>query len=104
MEILMDNTFYVDIFSHDWIESITEHFYPEDSENLQQDFFRRYRDESDSQLLYQVFKDIYSAYYTAVGFGVPKPKNKLPLPKWLKEHYRSKNEAKKRKKSRFQSL
>lgn len=95
IEILMDNTFYIDVFSNEWEESLIEHFYPEDSENLEQDFFRKYRDESDSQLLYHVFKYTYSAYYNAAGFGVPKPKNKLPLPKWLREHRRRKNEAKK---------
>lgn len=90
-DILIDNTFYVDTFSFEWKESLIEHFYPEDSENLEQEFFRRYRDDSDAQLLYAVFRSVYSAYYWARGFGIPRPRNKLPLPKWLKEHRKKKN-------------
>lgn len=93
-EILIENTFYVDTFSTEWIESLIEHYY---SENSDQDFYRKYQDDSDSQLLFVVFRAVYFAYYSAGGFGVPKPKNKLPLPKWLKEHRRRKNKAKKQK-------
>jgi len=91
-KILIDNTFYVDTYSFEWEESIIAHYYPNDSE---EDFYRKYHDESDSQLLYTIFNSVYSAHHNTLGFGIPKPKNKLPLPKWLKEHRRYKNKAKK---------
>jgi len=93
-QTLIDNTFYNDIFSYEWEESLIEHYYPKDSD---QDFYRKNRDESDSQLIYAVFRAIYSAYYNALGFGIPKPKNKIPLPRWLKEHRRRKKGLKNKK-------
>ena len=93
IKMLMDNTFYFEPFSNEWIESLVAHYYPNDSK---EDFYYRYRNESDSQLLYAVFRAVYLAYYTALGFGVPKPKRILPIPKGLKEHYKRKIEQKKK--------
>jgi hypothetical protein len=91
-ESLMNKTFYNVGEFNSWNESIVEHFYKSESE---WNFYKKFSDDRDSRLLYEVMKSIINGYYFAMGFEPPtKPKNRLSLTKELREHRRHKNRVK----------
>ena len=91
-ESLMSKTFYNVGEFNSWDESIIEHFYKSESE---WNFYKKFSDDRDSRLLYEIMKSIINGYYFAMGSEAPtKPKNRLSLAKGLREHRRRKNRVK----------
>ncbi|MDC1023667.1 hypothetical protein OAQ83_01075 [Nitrosopumilus sp.] len=76
-ESLMSKTFYNVGEFNSWDESIIEHFYKSESE---WNFYKKFSDDRDSRLLYEIMKSIINGYYFAMGSEAPtKPKNRLSL-------------------------
>ena len=89
-ENLMNKTFFDLREFNAWDESIAEYFYKSE---LDLEFYKKYSHERDSRLLYEIIKSVYNAFYFAMEFEIPKPRNKLPLAKGLQDHRRYKKKV-----------
>lgn len=75
IEILMKKTFYAQINFDDWVDRMTNYFYPNEDDMI---FHRDCSDKSDVRLLYRVMYNIHNAYFDALSVGTPKLTNRLP--------------------------
>lgn len=86
-ESLMSKTFYNVGEFNSWDESIIEHFYKSESE---WNFYKKFSDDRDSRLLYEIMKSIINGYYFAMGSEAPtKPKNRLSLAKGMTSRHKN---------------
>lgn len=91
IDTLMKKTFYAQINFDDWIDRMTNYFYP-NSDDLE--FHTEYSDGNDKGLLYRVMQEIHHSYFNVFSMGTPKFTNRLPpnSKRW-KLHYRNNKQS-----------
>ena len=92
IEILKKNTFYAFMNFDDWIDRMTNYFYPNEDER---EFRRDYsKGSGDARLLYYVMRAIHHSYFNAFSMGTPKLTSRLPpnSREW-KSHYKDKKHS-----------